>query len=66
MMKALSNKVARSYHCFCSFKNLPFPPNKKPIVTRDKRDFKNSEVPTLDPSKFVEQFRPPNYEYAVL
>ena len=36
------------------------------IVTRDKRDFKNSEVPTLDPSKFVEQFRPPNYKYAVL
>ena len=45
MMKALSNKVTRSYHCFRSFKNLPFPPNKKPIVTRDKRDFKNSEVP---------------------
>lgn len=36
------------------------------IVTRDKRDFKNSEVPTLDPNKFVEQFRPPNYEYTVL
>lgn len=36
------------------------------IVTRDKRDFKNSEVPTLDPGKFVEQFRPPNYEYAAL
>lgn len=66
MMKALSNKVARSYHCFCSFKNLPFPPNKKLIVTRDKRDFTNSEVPTLNPSKFVDQFRPPNYEYAAL
>ena len=66
MMKALSNKVARSYHCFRSFKNLPFPPNKKPIVTRDKRDFKNSEVPTLDPRNVDEQFRPPNYEYAVL
>ena len=50
MMKALSNKVARSYHCFRSF----------------KRDFKNSEVPTLNPSKFVDQFRPPNYEYTVL
>lgn len=36
------------------------------IVTRDKRDFKNSEVPVLDPRKFVEQFRPPNYEYAIL
>ena len=36
------------------------------IVTRDKRDFKNSEVPVLDPRKFVEQFRPPNYKYAVL
>lgn len=36
------------------------------IVTRDKRDFKNSEVPTLDPGNFVEQFRPPNYEYAIL
>lgn len=36
------------------------------IVTRDKRDFKNSEVPVLDPRKFVEQFRPPNYEYTVL
>lgn len=36
------------------------------ILTRDKRDFKNSEIPILDPSEFVEQFRPPNYEYEVL
>ncbi len=36
------------------------------IVTRDKRDFKNSEVPIFSPDEFVEQFRPPNYEYAVL
>lgn len=36
------------------------------IVTRDKRDFKNSEVPILSPDEFVEQFKPPNYEYAVL
>lgn len=66
MMKALSNKATRSYRCFRSFKNLPFPPDKKLIVTRDKHDFKNSEAPTLHPSKFVDQFRPPNYEYAVL
>lgn len=59
-------KATRSYRCFRSFKNLPFPPDKKLIVTRDKRDFKNSEAPTLHPSKFVDQFRPPNYEYAVL
>lgn len=36
------------------------------IVTRNKRDFKNSDVPILAPDEFVEQFRPPNYEYAIL
>lgn len=36
------------------------------IVTRNKRDFKNSDVPILVPDEFVEQFRPPNYEYAIL
>ena len=38
---------------------------KNLIVTRDRRDFKNSEVPTLYPGKCVEQFRQPNHKYAV-
>lgn len=36
------------------------------IVTRNKRDFKNSDVPILAPDEFVKQFRPPSYEYAIL
>lgn len=36
------------------------------IVARNKRNFKNSDVPILAPDEFVEQFRPPNYEYAIL
>lgn len=36
------------------------------ILTRDKHDFEKSQVPFLDPKDFVIQFKPPNYDYAVL
>lgn len=33
------------------------------IVTRNKRDFENSPVPTLTPQEFVDLYKPANIEY---